>query len=307
METVFHPLSWVPLLRHVTPRTRFINLSAEYVSWLCTGSARITTDTQTIVEWHDGTQTQEKEEETRMTKEMRVLEGEINVAIKELNGCVSPKLDTRAPVDGTWANLHRSTRCETGQDVVTLLQASERALHAVAGGATLALRQWADLDERMELRVFVRDGKVVGICQRREDVALEYAEDEMDGLVRKIVSLYENVVRDRFQARKRFAMDVYVGGGKVWVMDFAEWGVCKALLFSWDELDEAKWMSIGRAQFRSAVRQGIRPGPEMFYGLPMELRDGGAMGDLIEAAQRLTQAQGPDMEDENSEDEGGLA
>lgn len=304
--SIYEPSAWVPLFLRHTPRTRFIHLPAAYLTRLLTGSVYTPHATlPTQVEWSDGTTSTLPPSAPAAAAG---IESSIESHIAELGGAVSPKLSCISPLDAAWANFHRSTKCTTPDDVLALLQSSERILSRVdpTRGATLALRRWADLDDRMELRVFVRRAAVVAVAQRASETAVRFGDDEMDSFVERVTAFYERSVKHAFVGPDRFVMDVYLDrGGRTWVMDFAEWGVADALFFEWDELERAPWMGgVGRAQFRCAFRDAaIRPSQRMFDGLPLELRAPEAMGDLAEAAQRLTRAQ-EEAEREQREQQG---
>eukprot|EP00171_Calliarthron_tuberculosum_P020804 IDg20804t1 len=185
----FEPKSWVPLVRRITPRTRFVTLPAALVRSLTTGTVRMRGPTHTGYDddddpdahtWSDGTPVTDDtpagdtraDDDDECADEARVTRA-INEAIAELRGAVCPKAVTACPFDAAWVTATHSTRCENGEEVLTLLQASERATRALQDGcaAALALRQWADLDARMELRAFVRTGTLVALCARRETQA----------------------------------------------------------------------------------------------------------------------------------------
>lgn len=312
---IFEPSSWVPRFRSVTPRTRFIDLPSDYLASLLTGAVYSgveqedgTGTVQTEIEWSDGSVDVipvAAQQETSPSGTEAAIEG----FIAELGGEVCPKFGRTCPTDATWANFHRSTKCTTADDVLTLLKSSERVMSRaeVGHGMTLALRKWADLDDRMEFRCFIRDDIVVGVAQRMVESSIEYEDDDMDRIVGQISSWFEVRVADRFDGPRSYVMDVYIDRSeRVWIIDFAAWGSgTDALLFEWEELEHAPWMeSQNRAQFRCACRHGaIRPSPRMYDGLPMELRNPEALASLAEAAQRLTREQNNDSGSEDCDDD----
>lgn len=311
---IFESSSWVPRFRSLTPRTRFVSLPPDFLTSVLTGAVYTPVEptsgsAQTEIEWSDGS-VDVVPAASEGSGDSYGVEAAIESFITELGGAVCPKFGATCPVDATWANFHRSTKCTSADDVLTLLKSSERVMSGVVAGqgTMLALRKWADLDDRMEFRCFVRDDMVVGVAQRTAESSVEYTDEDMDTIVGRISSWFEVRVSDRFDGPDRYVMDVYIDrSSRVWILDFAAWGEdTDALLFEWEELDHAPWMeSQNRAQFRCAYRHAaIRPSPRMYDGLPLELREPNSIASLAEAAQTLTREQDAGgSEDEQSEEE----
>ena len=122
----------------------------------------------------------------------------------------------------------------------------------------------------------------------------------MDDIVNVTTAMYDTTVRGMFPATS-YVLDTYIDRrNRVWIIDFAPWGETEGILFDWEELGQAPWMSSsGRAQFRCALRDGVRPSARMFDGLPLELRNVSAMEDLVTAARRMGDAQQTDSSSED--------
>lgn len=308
----FEPSSWVSRFRSHTSRTRFVHLPSDFLSSVLTGAVYTSplppgeAATQTEIEWSDGTVDVVQAESP--APDAFGIEAEIERRIAELGGAVCPKFGPTCPVDATWANFHRSTKCTSADDVLTLLKSSERVMAAAVPGrgTALALRKWADLDDRMEFRCFVRDDVLVAVCQRLVENTTEYADEDMDRIVRQIARWFERRVVDVFEGPRRYVLDVYIDrGSAVWIIDFGRWGEpTDALLFAWEELEHASWMeSQNRAQFRCAYRHAaIRPSRRIYDGLPLELRSPETMASLAEAAQRLVTEEGNGDSDDSELD-----
>ncbi|KAI0565664.1 Cell division cycle protein [Gracilaria domingensis] len=293
----FAPNAWVPRFRRRTPKTRFVWLTPSVLSSLLEGTVKTATQ-EGVVEWSDGT-TSDVSAETSIHID---LEAAINASINELGGAVCPKFGSKCPSDATWVNFHRSMKCTSADDVLVMFSSSERVMRTVTpeNGCYLALRKWADVDDRMEFRVFVRDEEVVAISQRSENF-FEYSDEEMDSIVDKITGFYEAEVKGSFPGS--FVVDIYIERENVWIIDFDHWEVADALLYSWEELTEAHRMSNGRPLFRCALRCGVVPSNRLYDGLPLELRREDAIRDFIATARRLIGEQAEDETEHSSGNE----
>jgi hypothetical protein len=320
---------WQPLLREHTADVVLLPVSSGLISSLCAGtltlptvavpeplektwcdgspvegheglsacgressSSRAESDRQPPASGHDGTE--------GPAAELRRLSHEIESAISRLGGAVAPKLGSVAPSDATWISFHRSMRCETAGDVLTLLSASERVMSFAQnrGEPTLALRAWIDGIERAaEYRVFVSDDEIVAISQRDMNAPTVLADPDMDRFVDLMqVFMDQNVHRNgphlRFISSGRYVYDVFVDRNwRVWIIDFAPWGApTDPVLFTWEELEGANWMSSAhaRAQLRCiSSDSAIRPSQSVFDGVPVELRSECSRDALVDAARRL--------------------
>lgn len=305
-RNVWEPASWTPLVRPITARTRVVHLPAAFARALATGPVRVRSPAAQIDDednvWADGTavvsddDSAAPENDEHAAAEADAL-ASIDSAIGELRGAVCPKVGTACASDAGWATLNGTARCTTAADALTLLQASERStavLVAAEAPVALALRQWADMDERMEFRAFVARGRLIGLCPRRASRgAPETA--QMD----RVADTVSDWVGDELHARvrglfgERYVVDVYVDARwRVWVVDFAPWGEpTDSLLFTWEELGTAPWIPrIGRAQFRIGDNgDAILPADGMYHGVPLELRNPDAGSMLAEAARELVE------------------
>lgn len=307
---VWEPSSWVPLVRPLTPRTRIVEVSPSLVTRLTEGSVRLPADNTATVDeyetWSDGTPVSVNNQTQETDSEYSALAASLDVAISECNGSVCPKAGTACPFDATWTTLNRNTRCNSAADVLTLIAASERAAISLAQTPRIALRQWADIDTRREVRAFVRGGVLIGLCPRRTDRG-ERPDNDVDALTSAVEAWIRTEVHPRVEAHfgHRYVLDIYaaVSSSRLWIIDFATWGSpTDGILFDWQELARAPWMEStngGRAQFRSADEgQAIRPADEMYYGLPLELRNPDAGAALAEAAIAIVQREGQQQEND---------
>lgn len=297
-EDAFFPRLWVPLFHENTVPTQFIHLPAAFVDMLSTGSIYLpdlpNASATTEVEWSDGTV--DTVENPDRPIDATGVEAAIESAITDLGGAVCPKLGIVCPTDSVWANFHRSTKCTSADDVLTLLQASERVLGTLRPSTpvTLALRQWNDFDPRQQFRVFIYARSVVAIAHRAPGGAsMAFSDDRADALVAIIASWFERIVHEDFQAADNYVIDVRVSrDDDVAIVDFGRWRETEPLLFDWDELQDAPWIHVtGRPQFRSAVRDGVVPAQSVYDALPVELRGEAGISELANAAQRFVREQ----------------
>ncbi len=138
---------------------------------------------------------------------------------------------------------------------------------------------------------------VVALSQRDTCVASNFGQREMDRLANVVCAHYRAVVEKGLAMYDTddgvgYVYDVFVDRRwAVTVVDVAPWrGGTDALLFSWEELEEAPWMrdENPRAQLRCVSdASGIRPARSMYDAMPVELRDADAGDALADAARRL--------------------
>jgi D123 len=311
--------SWTRRLRAHTPSVEFVTLPPGFAASLLDGTLMLPTVGVPAPEddtWFDGTPIDPDDDcaaAPPVPPGLHETVSAINAAIRRLGGAVAPKLGRVAPSDAAWVSFHRTTRCESAAEVLTLIAASERAMRGA--GSTLALRAWLDnIDPMMEYRVFVRRGAVVALSQRDPRVPSSLSEDEMDRVVDVVLAQFHADACAAFCPETdgqpeptSYAYDVFVDRAwRPWILDAAPWGDgvvrdgvvrdggTDALLFHWDELGDAAWMNArdARAQLRViSTHSSIRPAQAMYDSLPVELRNAGAGEALAEAAQRIIELQ----------------
>lgn len=101
----------------------------------------------------------------------------------------------------------------------------------------LALRKWIILNPSVEFRCFVRDRRLIGLCQRDLN-HFEFLFKMQDKLRDTIQDFFDTKIRDTFPD-PNFTFDVYVPPphDRVWLVDFNPWAVrTDPLIFSWMEL-----------------------------------------------------------------------
>ncbi|RFU33736.1 hypothetical protein B7463_g2594, partial [Scytalidium lignicola] len=177
----------------------------------------------------------------------------ITDAIAELGGLVAPKLNWSAPKDATWISIKKnSMECATPSDIYLLLKSSdfithdlEHAFDDTAEGPltkddiqyVLVLRKWFKVNPSCEFRCFVRDRRIIGICQRDLN-HFDFLFPFIPTHISTIQSFFTSTLKDTFP-ESNFVFDIYLPEpyNKVRLMDINPWAPrTDPLLFSWLEL-----------------------------------------------------------------------
>ncbi|KAK0953740.1 hypothetical protein LTR91_023674 [Friedmanniomyces endolithicus] len=265
--------SWHPKYKSFTPKSRVIPLTKPFLAYLRADGIVLPDDEdedgqQQPVEWDsdsavfsashddDDDSDNEEESETDPAEGWRDLHNTIKATIAELGDVVLPKLNWSAPKDATWINAGNSMECRTAGDVYLLLKSSDFVTHdlehafddtVITPGAAaeeeeaipycLVLRKAFQLNPSLEFRCFVRNRRLLCLCQRDMNYYPFLA--GLEGRIRGVIQeFFEKRVRDTFEDGD-FVMDVYVPApyGRCWVLDFNPWaGRTDPLLFSWMEI-----------------------------------------------------------------------
>jgi hypothetical protein len=283
---------------------------------------------------------------------------QIEQVIDELGGKVAPKLNWSAPKDATWMSATNTMECSTPNEIYLLLKSSDFVTHDLEhalddteeergdGEATspvapnipyyLILRKWITLNPSVEFRCFVRNRKLIALCQRDLN-RFEFLFNLKDKLLKVIQDFFDMKLKHTFPDSS-FTFDVYVPPmhDRVWLMDINPWAPrTDPLLFSWMELltlpepaepvaystDESEEDEVIEPLFVPEFRLVRRDDPEAYgfttpqysaHKLPKDVVDAsrGGGGNLREfamqwqEAQRLAEQQkAEDEKNADSEDE----
>jgi len=150
-------------------------------------------------------------------------------------------------------NATNSMECRTPNDIYLLLKSSDFVTHDLAhafddtvdqgseGGQEipyhLALRKWITLNPSVEFRCFVRDRRLIALCQRDLN-HFDFLFNMQDKLRDAVQGFFDLRLRNSFPDAN-FTFDVYVPPphDKVWLVDVNPWAQrTDPLLFSWMEL-----------------------------------------------------------------------
>jgi len=233
-----------------------------------------------------------------------------------------PKLDGVSPHDAVWVNFSRTTMCTSSDDVITLLQCSERVTAHVhrrhaAGPANpsiplppvLALRKWIpSITASAEFRCFFTGpaSQLTAVSQRhiggRFPVLAEH--DHRASVLWRLSAFFGEAASGRGPLERLEAgyccVDVAITETRVFVLDVLPFGGAAedALLFGWDEIVAAGSGMIGRgdgvedggevAEPRVLYKcvdaaSSLTPAESMSSALPIELRGAEGLSTVAEA------------------------
>ncbi|KAF2878400.1 cell division cycle protein-like protein [Massariosphaeria phaeospora] len=258
--------SWHPKYRTITPKARLVPLPAAFLAYLREDGIVLPPEETDNPEWSDADSgifsgadndaDGDDDANYDPSTHWRDTHEAIEQVIEELGGKVAPKLNWSAPKDATWIAATNSMECRTPNDIYLLLKSSDFVTHDLqhafddTEGETaadtqttatipyhLVLRKWITLNPAVEFRCFVRNRKLIAICQRDLNY-FEFLFQMQDKLRQTIEEFFDKHIRDTFPD-SNFTFDVYIPPphDRVWVMDFNPWAQrTDPLLFSWFEL-----------------------------------------------------------------------
>jgi hypothetical protein len=255
--------SWHPGYKTITPKARLIPLTAPFLDYLRADGIVLPHEHPTIPRadgsnadsgiYSDEDADDDDDEDEDPAAEWRGLHDAIGATIEHLGGKVMPKLNWSAPKDATWINTSGTMECQSAEDVYLLLKSSnfithdlEHAFDGCADASegdldavpyVLVLRKYFQLNPSLEFRCFVRERKLIGICQREQNY-FDFLSGMKVQLRGKIVDFFNIRLRDTFPDES-FTFDVYIPPphDRVWLMDINPWAMrTDPLLFSWLEL-----------------------------------------------------------------------
>ncbi|EGE84415.1 cell division cycle protein 123 [Blastomyces dermatitidis ATCC 18188] len=327
---------WHPKYRSITPKARLIPLNDAFLTYLRAdgiilppqdGDLPGADDDSGVYSLSDGSESDDEDEDP--STQWQEIHAQIKATIEELDGKVAPKLNWSAPKDATWISATNDMQCRNPNDIYLLLKSSDFVTHdlehAFDGCVSdseeedkeakeeeqnpteksripyhLVLRKYITLNPSLEFRCFVRDRKLLCLCQRDLN-HFNFLFGLRDDLRDKIQTFFDIRLRDTFPDPD-FVFDVYVPPphNRVWLMDINPWAIrTDPLLFSWLEILNMKGPSCDED-----VANEKREGGESEV-VRIKLRQGGTK----EGAQKedsesaLEKEDGSDKDDEENEDE----
>ena len=200
---------WYPMLGYLTFPTIFIGLSEPEAKALAAGSTSCS--------------------------HQRSAAKKLQRAISAIPGSCFVHADVCAPKDApTFAKTKGSVR--SGNAAWQLLCESNRVKEAIAAGTRkLGIRPYRRMDSVREFRLFIKDGKLVGISQMNLERHFARLNGRRKEIAQKAAAL-ATMIRE-LQGDVSTTVDVYLtSSGELMIVDFNTWGAPTdpLLLRSWD-------------------------------------------------------------------------
>lgn len=327
---------WYPKFKQVSIKSILIPLPAEFLEYLHT-------DGVVLPEGSLVTSGDRENDEDRVGEELDVnwdtdtleatapsfpdFDSAIKKAINMLGGRVFPKLNWSSPKDATWIAFDKSLKCTCPSDVYLLLKSSEFITHDLTQpfvhcedyeeneeqpniGYSLILRKWQDLNPGYEFRCFVRNNKLIAICQRNHTAFYDFIRHEKADIVSDIQAFFYHMVNLKFP-NENYVFDVYRRDqGKLLLLDFNPFGqVTDGLMYTWDELTDSDVELKGTDSetkhpvFRYKESEGIQPNPLSTFGVPRDILDLATGTDASKLVDLLKLRQQQQEEDSSSDED----
>ncbi|KAJ5242108.1 uncharacterized protein N7469_000435 [Penicillium citrinum] len=259
---------WHPRYRTLTPKSKVISLPEKFVSYLRADGILLPPENRPRTEDDDyDTFSDDGEEEEDPSIEWPEVHDQVKSIISEF-GKVTPKLNWSAPKDATFMSATNDTKCQTPNDIYLLLKSSDFITHDLdhpfddcvpdqqndatnspANGDSfpdgplpevpyhLVLRKYVNFNPSLEFRCFVRNRKLLCMCQRDQN-HFDFLFPMRDMLRSRIQSFFDEKLRDTFPD-PNFVFDVYIPAPhqRIWLIDINPWAQrTDPLLFSWLEI-----------------------------------------------------------------------
>ncbi|TGZ85259.1 D123-domain-containing protein [Ascodesmis nigricans] len=269
---------WHSNYRSLTPKTRIIPLTPEFISYIREDGIILPSDEEQITELSDS------EDENSVNgndsdsesaplsppdKRFPELHQQIKDIISELGGRIIPKLNWSSPKDAVFMSLTNTMECRTPGEIYLLLKSSDFVTHDLEHAFddcidtpllvgeeevemrdiaySLVLRKWFKINPSMEFRCFVRGRKLLAVSQRELNY-FKFLEDMKEELTGLIEEFFDTKLKDTFPDDS-FVFDVYIpateeGKKRVWLIDINPFAHrTDPILFSWLEILEMPYES----------------------------------------------------------------
>lgn len=237
---------WYKLFRKDTPKTRVLDCPEDFRQWLL-ADGMILPDNGELSDNNSDQSDSDDDSDAGFTQASAIppaFDSLVKETIRSLSGEVAPKLNWSAPRDAVWISPTNDMRCINANDVYMLIKSSDYCTFDLTQSLgnkgpsklTLVLREWFDIHRSLEFRCFVKDGKLVGACQRD----LNYY-DFLEPLRTKIEDLLSDFSKKLVEKfpDSSFVFDAYIpkSYNRVWLIDINPWlERTDTLLFDWDDL-----------------------------------------------------------------------
>jgi len=267
---------WQPKYRSISPKARLIPLAKPFLDYLRADGIVLPSEPNTkdskddFSEDFSPEEQEDDEEEQDPSIQWQEIHSQIRSTIAELGGKITPKLNWSAPKDATWISATNDMECRSPNDVYLLLKSSDFITHDLEHAFDdteeehgkpspnaqdpkevtqtetqpsdsipyhLVLRKYFQVNPSLEFRCFVRNRKLLCVCQRDLN-HFEFLFNLRDQFRDKISDFFNEHLRDSFPDRN-FVFDVYIPSphSRIWLIDINPWTPrTDPLLFSWLEI-----------------------------------------------------------------------
>ena len=259
----------------LAPRSRAIPMPAPFLAYLRSDSIVLPPEDKppTDDDGYDSfSEDEDADEASDPSTEWKDFHTQVKDTIAEFGGKVTPKLNWSAPKDATWINATNDTECRSANDIYLLLKSSDFVTHDLEHAFDdcvpdtesaskpevpyhLVLRKYANFNPSLEFRCFVRDRKLLCLCQRDQN-HYDFLFPLRDSLRSRIQAFFDEKLKDTFPD-PNFVFDVYLPAPhqRVWLVDINPWAErTDPLLFSWLEILQMK-DPIGIQEEKDAVEE----------------------------------------------------
>ncbi|KAI5957414.1 CDC123 [Candida margitis] len=250
--------NWCGLFNDNLYPYRVINpLPPSFIDYLLSDGIKLATSQNTLQQTSDNEYSDWEEDDVDESEPVHLkfidLHDQINKYVGELGGKVIPKLNWSTPKDASWLMPGNTIRSIEANDIYLLLKSSDHIIDDLlypfseVGNAKevkvsyeLVLKKWVDINPALEFRVFVNEGKILGISQRDLNY-YDFLKDLESELNSRISSFVYDEVTPKFTklGLGKFILDVYVPRpfNKVCIVDVNPFQrKSDSLLFTWNEL-----------------------------------------------------------------------
>ncbi|KAJ3221597.1 hypothetical protein HK099_003357 [Clydaea vesicula] len=239
--------NWVELFREHTVKTRFVNLTPEFLNYLSADSIFLpnsnckTVYENTVDNYSDSDSDSDSQSEEKNLPSFPAIEQEIREIIHTLGGRVFPKLNWSSPKDSAWISASGNLSCVDANDIFLLLKSSDFIVNDLSYKdevqMKLCLRKWYDLQPSMEFRCFVKNNQLFAITQRDHLNYYEFLLELKSKILYCIKDFFGEKIKNTFPEND-YTFDIYLTKDlKPFLLDFNPLEKeTDTMLFGWEEL-----------------------------------------------------------------------
>jgi hypothetical protein len=201
---------WYPLLEAVSIRSIILPLDQRFIDYLkedgifLPESQHGYLSTDALSDEEDMISSEEK---ASKRKSFPQLENQLRAALNRFDNEVFVKLNWSCPRDAVWMN-NGSNKCCSISEIYLLLKSSDRIvfdlekMYELVNNPSktspesfhLVIRKWANLIPSMEFRLFVYNGRLIGLCQRECTIYFPFLQDTIEQISQKLRCFWEKEI-----------------------------------------------------------------------------------------------------------------